>query len=247
MITIYLRFYEELNDFLSKNQRKVEFVKELLLPTTVKDLIESCGVPHTEVDLILVNGQSVDFGHKVNDGDKTSIYPMFESIDVSPVTHLQDRPLRNLKYFVDAPLGKLARLMRLIGLDVHYDRKITGLEFLETALKKKRILLTRNRQLLMPNKVTHGYCIHSNDPYQQIKEVVRRFDLTQQLRPFTRCSICNNKLKKVAKKEIINLLEPLTKKYYDNFKHCPGCGKIYWRGSHFNALQKFVTSFDGTK
>jgi hypothetical protein len=247
MITIYLRFYEELNEFLPKIQRKVEFAKELLLPTTVKDLIESCRVPHTEVDLILVNGQSVDFDHKVNDEDKISIYPMFESIDVSPLTHLQDRPLRNLKFFVDAPLGKLARLMRLLGLDVHYDRKITGIEFLETTLKKKRILLTRNRQLLMPNKVTHGYCIHSNDPYQQIKEVVRRFDLTRQLKPFTRCSICNSILKKVAKKEIINLLEPLTKKYYDNFIHCPECGKIYWRGSHFSALQRFVTSFDNTK
>lgn len=247
MITICLRFYEELNDFLPKNQRKVEFVKELLLPTSVKDLIESCGVPHTEIDLILVNGQSVDFDHKVNDGDKLSIYPMFEAIDIAPLTHLQDRPLRNLKYFVDAPLGKLARLMRLLGLDVHYDRKITGIGFLEIAIQQKRILITRNRRLLMFKKVTHGYCIHSNDPYQQIKAVVRRFDLTQQLKPFTRCSICNSKLKKVAKKEIINLLEPLTKKYYDSFKQCSRCGKIYWRGSHFNALEKFVTSIDGMK
>jgi len=243
MITIYLRFYEELNDFLPKTQRKVEFVKDLLLRTTVKDIIESCRIPHTEVDLILVNGQSVDFDHKVNNGDKISLYPMFESIDVSPVIHLQDRPLRNLKYFADAPLGKLVRLMRLLGLDVHYDRKITGLEFLETALKEKRILITRNRQLLMPNKVTHGYCIHSNAPYQQIKEVVRRFDLKQQLKPYTRCSICNSKLKKVAKKGIINLLEPLTKKYYDNFNHCPECGKIYWRGSHYQSLNKLIESF----
>ncbi|MDH3268303.1 MAG: twitching motility protein PilT, partial [Ignavibacteria bacterium] len=81
MHTIYLRFYEELNDFLPEERKKKRFVHNYIDRASVKDLIESIGVPHTEVDLILVNGKSVNFKYLIDDRDEVSVYPVFESFD----------------------------------------------------------------------------------------------------------------------------------------------------------------------
>ncbi len=240
MILVHLRFYEELNEFLSPERRKVRFEKQLLLPTTVKDLIQSCGVPHTEVDLILVNGNSVDFDYRVGDGDDVSVYPVFETLDISDVTRLQERPLRRLRFVADSHLGKLVRRLRLLGLDVTFDKHVRGRELIEQAVSQKRVLLTRNRQLLMANIVQRGYCVRSDQPDEQVVEVIRRFDLGNNLKPFSRCLRCNGLLKPVPKEDVLHRLPPMTRETYDKFFQCQNCRKIYWPGSHFEKLEQFV-------
>src|SRR3989338_9144205 len=115
MSRAHFRFYEELNDFLPPERRKTTFTREFRNRASVKDMIEALGVPHTEVDLILVNGASVDFSYLVQDGDRISVYPMFESFDIRPLVHLRPRPLREPKFVLDTHLGKLAVYLRLLG------------------------------------------------------------------------------------------------------------------------------------
>ncbi|MCH7613554.1 MAG: Mut7-C ubiquitin/RNAse domain-containing protein [Candidatus Marinimicrobia bacterium] len=242
MIQVFLRFYEELNDLLPLPYRKVEFRKDLLLPTTVKDLIESCRVPHTEVDLILVNGDSVDFQYLVRHNDHISVYPVFESMDISGVTRLQDRPLRELRFITDRPLGKLTGRLRLLGQDVEYGLNFSGMELVDKAVNSGRILLTRNRQLLMPSRIKRGYLVRSNYPKDQVVEVLHRFDLLGSIKPFTRCMNCNGILIPVKKEDILHLLEPLTKRYYRRFRQCDSCGQVYWKGSHHEKLKKYISN-----
>ena len=231
-----MRFYEELNDFLPSHRRKREFVRSIPEPTSVKDLIEGCRVPHTEVDLILVNGESTGFERLVKDGDRVSVYPVFESLDISPATRLQERPLRNPRFLADVNLGKLARFLRMAGFDTAYSNDASDDELVEQMHLEDRALLTRDRRLLMRRVVLKGYLVRSDQAADQLEEVLRRFDLESAIQPFTRCMHCNATLEKVDKSEIADRLKPLTKRYYQDFSRCTGCGRIYWRGSHRDRL-----------
>jgi len=244
-LLVHLRFYEELNDFLSPDRHKKEFGRILPETTSVKDLIEGCGVPHTEVDLILVNGEPSDFDRQIVDGDRVSVYPIFESLDISDVTRLQERPLRNPRFLVDVNLGKLAGLMRMAGFDTAYRNDAGDDELVEQMLEEDRALLTRDRRLLMRRAVQKGYLVRSDHPPDQLGEVIRRFDLAGMVRPFTRCMHCNGLLHRVDKEEVMHRLRPLTKKYYDTFSQCSGCRRIYWRGSHYERLHPKVRSLLG--
>ncbi|TVQ67032.1 MAG: twitching motility protein PilT [Balneolaceae bacterium] len=244
-IHVRLRFYEELNDFLSPDRRKKEFERILPETTTVKDLIEGCGVPHTEVDLILLNGEPADFDRHVADGDRVSVYPVFESLDISDVTRLQERPLRAPRFLVDVNLGKLAGLMRMAGFDTAYRNDADDDELVEQMLEEDRALLTRDRRLLMRRAVHKGCLVRSDHPPEQLDEVIRRFDLAGLVRPFTRCMHCNGLLHPVDKEEVMHRLRPLTKKYYDTFSQCGGCRRVYWRGSHYERLDPKVRSLLG--
>jgi hypothetical protein len=204
------------------------------------DVIQSCGVPHTEVDLILVNGRSVDFNYHVQDRDRVSVYPVFESLDISPVIRLHKRPLRRLRFRVDAPLKILARRLRLMGLDVLYDETLQGKALVQQVVAEQRVLLTRQRQLLMPNIIQRGYWVHTLEPLEQSVEVIRRFDLARSLKPFTRCIRCNAFLTPVPKEAVQTRLDPLTKRYYDEFFQCANCESVYWKGSHYTSLCNFV-------
>lgn len=246
MITVSIRFYEELNDFIRADYRKKQIDRQLNHRTTVKDLIESFGVPHTEVDLILVNGTSVAFAFHVNDGDLISVYPVFESFDISGVTRLQERPLRNLQFIADCHLGKLAGKMRLLGLNVEFRNNIADDELVAAVVNDKKVLLSRDRRLLMRKVIDRAYLIRSQNPDEQVAEVIRRFDLTDQLRPFTRCARCNGILERVEKAAVIHLLEPKTKQYFDDFFQCQVCRQVYWQGSHFGAINSFINRFTST-
>lgn len=243
MIKVFVRFYEELNDFIKADWRKQQIERCLGHRTTVKDLIESFGVPHTEVDLILVNGVSVDFAQRVDDSDKISIYPVFESFDISEVTRLQKRPLRDLRFIADCHLGKLARKMRLLGLDVEFRNDIDDEELAAAVVNDRKVLLSRDRRLLMRRVIDRGQLIRSQNPDEQLAEVIKRFDLGRQLQPFTRCARCNGILERVEKAAVLPLLEPKTKLYFEDFFQCRSCRQVYWPGSHLAAIKELVMKY----
>lgn len=236
----HFRFYGELNDFLPEDRRQVTFDFDFNGHETVKHLLESLGVPHTEVDLILVRGESVDFNHQLQDGDLVSVYPVFESIDISPVARVRPEPLREPKFVLDNHLGKLATYMRMLGLDTLYRNDFDDDELAHISDKRNRILLTRDRDLLKRNQVTHGYWIRDKDPREQVVEVLRRFDLFSYVDPFRRCMRCNGILEPVSKEQVIDQLEPKTKLYFNEFRICQECGQVYWRGSHFKRMEAFI-------
>ena len=240
MILAYFRFYEELNDFLSPEKRKKLFQHSFNGNPSVKDAIESLGVPHVEVDMILVNNLSVDFSYKLQNNDSVSVYPVFESIDVSNVSRLRDKPLRDLKFILDVHLGKLTKYLRLCGFDSYYSTGYNDQEIISLSLAESRIILTRDKGLLKNKKVTRGYWIRSQHPEEQLKEVLIRFDLKNQIRQFSRCMECNAILSDVSKDEIIQRLLPRTRQFYRKFKRCPGCDRIYWKGSHYQRMRGFV-------
>jgi len=232
MSYVQLRFYAELNDFLRDAQKKTRFKHELNRRTSVKDLIESLGVPHTEVEIILANDKSVDFSYIVKQQDDLSIYPMFESVDVTPLLKLRDAPLRDTRFVLDCHLGRLARYLRQFGFDTLYRNDYADDELAHTSASEHRILLTRDRSLLKRSIITHGYFVREFDPRKQLDEVIRRFDLRNQIIPFGRCTRCNGIVEVVNKAAIEHLLEPKTRRYFDEFWQCTDCGQVYWEGSH---------------
>ena len=240
MSSVALRFYAELNDFLRDQQKKTRFEIELNRRTSLKDLIESLGVPHTEVEVILANGQSVDFSYIVRQHDDLSIYPMFESVDVSPIIKLREHPLRQTRFVLDCHLGRLARYLRQFGFDTLYRNDYNDDELADTSAREHRILLTRDRSLLKRSIITHGYFVREFDPRKQLDEVIRRFDLKNQITPFGRCTRCNGIVEAVDKKTIEHLLKPRTRQYFDEFWQCTGCGQVYWEGSHVKHMARLA-------
>lgn len=241
MAEAYFRFYAELNDFLPRHKRHKTFPVEFAGHETVKHILEAVGVPHTEVDLILINGESVGFDHAVQPGDRVSVYPMFEILDISKLTEVRPEPLREPKFVLDNHLGKLAGYLRLLGFDTRYENHYEDPELASISSEDDRILLTRDRGLLKRKQVTHGYCVRADDPKEQIIEVLRKFDIADFVKPYTRCARCNGLLKPVPKREVLEQLEPLTKKYYDHFMQCQDCQQVYWKGSHFQELNEFLS------
>ena len=238
--TATFRFYEELNEFLPREHRKRDIPYPFKGKPSVKHAIEAHHVPHTEVELILVNGEPVGFDHPLADGDRVAVYPVFEGLDISPVLKLRPAPLRNTAFILDVHLGKLAKRLRMLGFDAAFDWRLDDRGIIRRALAEHRIILTRDRRLLHARVVTHGCHIYSQEPTEQMGQVLRRFDLYRNIQPFTRCLTCNGCLEDVSKEEILHLLEPKTRLYYDVFRRCGGCGQIYWKGSHFKGLEEQV-------
>lgn len=239
--SITIRFYEELNDFLHFTRGKEAFSYPLPLKRSIKDIIESLGVPHAEVDLIIVNGQSVTFDYHPANGDFVSVYPVFEAIDISPVVLLRPKPLRETKFVLDVHLGTLAKYLRLLGFDTHYRNNFEDHEIINISMAEKRIILTRDLLILKNGKVTHGYFVRETNPLKQINEVVRRFDLKEQFNPFHRCLKCNGIIKKVDKTTVENSLKTNTRKDFQEFYQCRSCKKVYWKGSHYERMMDLVT------
>ena len=238
MVTI--RFYEELNDFLEEEKKKVSYTVNSNPGQTVKDLIESENVPHTEVDLILVNSNSVDFSYQLKENDRISVFPVFESIDIKNATKLRPLPLRNTLFILDVHLGKLARYLRIGGFDTLYNNSYEDSDIAEIAAREARIVLTRDKGLLKRSIVKRGYWIRSQKVIRQYQEVLKRFDLKDSVSMFSRCPSCNGKLGKTEKKDVLDRLPENTAKYFDDFKICKNCGKIYWKGSHYNNFLKHI-------
>ncbi len=239
------RFYAELNDFLPPARRQKDAIYRFRGSPSVKDAIEAQGVPHPEVDLILANSRSVGFDYQLRDGDRVAVYPVFESFDISEVERLHLRPLRNLSFVADAGVGRLARWLRLLGFDTLYRNDFQDSEVIAISRREGRIILTRDMNLLKCREVSRGRWIRATHPDAQVKEVLRRFDAAASARPFSRCLECNALLESEEKENLLDRLQPGTRLSFHAFHVCPDCGRIYWRGSHYDRLAKKVKSWLG--
>ena len=238
----YFRFYAELNDFFPARKRGEKIhAFNFYGKNTVKDAIQSFNIPHTQVDLIVVNQISVGFDYMLQPEDNVSVYPVFESVDITPLTRLRSKPLRNPAFILDVHLGKLARMMWMAGFDTLYQNDFEDPEIIEISVKQHRTILTRDIGILKHNLVTHGYWIHNTNSEKQFVEVVRRFDLKRDVNLFSRCLKCNGLLKEVPKEDVFNRLPECVKTHFDEFWQCSSCGNVYWKGSHYDRMKEKIT------
>ncbi|MCW8193412.1 twitching motility protein PilT [Proteobacteria bacterium 005FR1] len=229
------RFFAELNAFLPRAQRGRWSVYCFQEFPGIKDPIEALGVPHTELDLIIVNGASVDFSYKLQDGDRVAVYPRFYNLDTSSLKPLRP-PLPDPAFVLDVHLGKLTKILRLLGIDVIYRNDFHDPELVDIAERDNRALLTRDRRLLFHRRVVHGRFVRNTDPLEQTREIISHFSLEPLVAPFTRCMSCNGAVVTVEKEEVLPHIYPKTARYYDEFFRCRECEKIYWKGPHFKNL-----------
>jgi uncharacterized protein with PIN domain len=241
MVTATFRFYEELNDFLEPKRRKQEFTVPCARRATTKHMIEALGVPHTEVELILVNGESVGLDRLLQDDDRVAVYPRFEAMDVTPLLRVREYPLRNPRFVADSHLGGLAHMLRMLGFDTLYDNHYhDDDEIVAIAERDGRIVLTRDRELLKRRAVTHGCYVHALKSEAQLCEIVERLDLARSARPFTLCLHCNTPLRPVDKASVFDQLPPKVQAHYERFSTCDTCGRIYWEGSHWKNMRRML-------
>lgn len=250
MFTVELHYHGDLAHWLPPNQRDSGLVRRVLCERTgVKDAIEACGIPHTEIDLILVQTEAgtrvVDFSWRLESDISLEIHPAPAPAELLPeIPRLQTRHCS--RFVADGHLGKLAQNLRLLGIDTIYERDASDRRLIELMLAENRALLTRDRRLLMHSVVRDGYCPRSDDPETQTREVLRRF-VASPLAPYSRCLRCNGRLEPVEKREVTAALahEPLTLRFYDDFQRCTGCGRIYWPGTHFKKLADRLARITG--
>lgn len=229
------RFYAGLNDFIAPAKRQKTFSFIFKRNPAIKDSIEAIGVPHTEVELIIVNGESQPFNYKLKEGDKVSVYPVFSNLDIHPSVPLR-KPLTEMKFIVDANIGKMVKYLRMLGFDTYFDFDLPDNEIIELAEREKRIILTRDIGLLKRKTATHGYFLRKKNIEEQLIETIERFSLFPLMKPFSRCLECNGFILAVDKNTIKNKLKPEIYDYYDEFFFCPDCLKIYWKGTHYDTM-----------
>jgi uncharacterized protein len=225
-------FHGRLNDFLQKDRRGQRILVNFKGRQTVKHLAESLGVPHPEIGRFQVNSRVDALDTITQDGDDIEIHPIENGCPIEP------------RFLLDCHLGRLTAHLRMLGFDCLYQNDFDDARMTEIVQREERILLTRDRRLLMRKVILHGYCLRSLDPLEQLTEVVHRFELTKRIRPFHRCLRCNHPLEPVDKETILDRLEPLTKKYFDEFHMCPDCRQIYWKGSHYERMARLIQQMD---
>lgn len=241
MLQVTFQFHGALNDFLPPARRGVQVTHLFKERSSVKDAIESLGVPHPEVDLILVNGVSVNFGYLIQENDGIQVYSA-ATAPLDSVSLVRSPPLPEARFVLDVHLGKLANHLRLLGFDVLYQNDYRDAELAQISSQDDRILLTQDRALLKRGRVTYGYCVRNSDPWQQTIEVLSHFRQFGAIAPMRRCLRCNGLLQAVDKAEITERLPPLTRQHYDKFSICHTCGQIYWQGAHHSRIQQFIDS-----
>jgi uncharacterized protein with PIN domain len=242
MVTATFRFYEELNDFLARPLRRHDFSCACARDATTKHMIEALGVPHTEVELILVNGESAGFEHKLNDGDRVAVYPKFEALDIQPLLRVRERPLRVIRFIADAHLGALAQLLRLAGFDTLYDNHYPDPDIERLAAAEHRVVLTRDRELLKRRTITHGCYVHALKPEAQLREIVERLDLARSAQPFRLCLACNAPLRRIGPQEAAGRVPAGVFARHTRFVTCDCCARVFWEGSHWQRMRALMDS-----
>jgi uncharacterized protein with PIN domain len=228
MGTAHFVFVGRLNDFLPRDRRERRIRLELRGRQSIKHLAESLGVPHPEIGPVWVGAQEAALSTIAQDGDRVELHPVPDGCPVAP------------RFLLDNHLGRLAAYLRMLGFDCLYQNDYTDEDLAEALMREERILLSRDRRLLMRKVVRYGYCPRSLDSLEQLAEVIRRFDLPAHIAPFHRCLRCNHPLEAVSKEAVLDRLEPLTRLYFDEFQICPSCGQIYWKGSHYEQMQRLI-------
>ena len=210
-------------------------------PRSVKDVVEATGVPHVEVGLLVVDGDAVGFGHQIHGGERVAVYPPFTALQPAAGADLFPAPPDPRRFVLDVHLGTLARRLRWLGFDTWWRNDADDDELARVSAGEDRILLSRDRGLLMRRTVVHGYCPRADDPELQLIEVVERYRLAPRMRPGTRCIRCNGALEEVAKAAVADRLPPRVRSGQNQFMQCVDCGQIYWPGTHHDPLDE-VTS-----
>ena len=221
-------FHGRLSDFLHRDQRERKIAIDFRGRQSIKHLAESLGVPHPEIGRIQVNGEDEVVGRITHDGDDVEVYPIENSCLVEP------------RFLLDCHLGRLTAHLRMLGFDCVYQNHFDDPIMADIVQREERILLTRDRRLLMRKIILHGYCLRSLNSLEQLTEVIQRFELTNKIQPFHRCLRCNHPLEAVDKDVILDRLKPLTKQYFEQFHICPACRQIYWKGSHYEQMQNLI-------
>ena len=224
MSTASFLFHGRLNDFLPQDQKGRPIIIEFTGRQSLKHLAESRGVPHPEIGRIQVNAKDAALATITEDGDQVEVTPIENGCPIEP------------RFLLDCHLGRLAAHLRMLGFDCYYENDYDDAQIAAILDRDERVLLTRDRRLLMRKVVEYGYCLRSLDSFEQLREVVARFALENKIQPFHRCLRCNHLLQSIDKELIIDRLEPLTRQYFDEFHICPNCQQIYWKGSHYERM-----------
>jgi uncharacterized protein len=234
------RFYGDLNDFLAPVSRQANLVARFDQGASVKDLVEALGVPHPEIDRLVVNGEPANFSYLVRNSDRIAVYPRFRVLDIGPAGSLQPPPQDEPRFVADVHLGRLTSYLRLAGFDTAYRNDAGDHELVVTSVTEDRTLLTRDVGLLKHRALTRGCFVRATQPGRQLVEVLRRFDLSGIAAPFTRCPRCNAALSRVERDRLEHLLPPRTRETFEAFSQCPACSQIYWEGSHHARIRAFL-------
>ena len=237
---VAVRCYAELNEHLPPHLRQRTFPHLYAPGNCVDDLLASLGIPPAEVDLVLVNGRSAGLRHPLAAGDTVSLYPVFESFDISDVTAVRSGALRRPAFVLDVHLGKLAHLLRMFGFDASYRNDFTDENLVRISAAEGRTLLSKDRALVGRDDVTRGLVIRSQIPREQLLEVMRRFDLFRAAHPFTLCLECNELLTEVGREAVLDRLPPAVRSVYADFTECPACRRVYWKGSHYARMEAYA-------
>ncbi len=236
-----IHFHEPLQKLLRSKKGEHQVRIEFNSHQTIKHLVESLGVPHTEVGQLQVLDGLIGFGYEVKHGDRVHVYPATPDLDQLSGMFENGKIAIPARFILDNHLGKLAADLRMLGFDADYSNQYQDQELAETAVAQVKILLTRDRQLLMRKSVRYGYLLRSLQPDEQLLEILARFDLYADIQLFKRCIRCNQLLVQVEKETIEHRLEPLTKKYFNEFHICSGCQQVYWAGSHLERMEARIT------
>ncbi len=242
MYTATFTIYDDLNFFLSRKQKNKPITHQWDWKASIKDMIESLGVPHPEIDLLLVNDVSVDFDYIMQDGDDVHVYPMPyyqthpHDNKIQLIPEINDRS----RFILDTHLGRLASYLRMMGFDTLYRNDYPDDELAEVSNAEERILLTRDVGLLKRSLVVHGYYVRNTNPRERLHEITERYNLAEQVEPFKFCLRCNGNLHEVDKADIIDQLPERTAEFYDAFHQCDSCEQIFWKGSHYDRMEKLL-------
>ncbi|MDB5822998.1 MAG: hypothetical protein JWR21_1702 [Herminiimonas sp.] len=236
------RFYAELNDFLPRDRRQKECSVNCARDATVKHMIEALGVPHTEVELVMVNGESVGFERRIADGDRIAVYPLCESLDVTPILRVREQALRDTRFVADAHLGGLARLLRIAGFDTRFENTAGDNDIVALSRDEHRIVLTRDVELLKRRELTHGCYVRAIKPVEQFQEIVARLDLASCFHPFSLCLECNAPLVGIDKASVVARVPPMAYACHEHFSTCEGCHRVYWEGTHWRRMREMLDS-----
>lgn len=241
---VEITFVQGLNFFLANKRRNKTFEVTVKGKSSVKDLIESLNIPHCEVDVIVANGECVDFEYIINNDDSIQVYPDFAQCDIKSPLCLRPRYESEPKFVIDVNLGKLARYLRMCGFDVLYRNDLEDDEIADISVAENRIVLTRDIGVLKTGRVAYGYFVRSDQPEEQIIEVMKYFKFKDYLKLFSRCLECNELLQHVDKQKIESLLPDKVKESISEYKYCSICNKPFWKGSHYDAMLNFIYDID---